>query len=525
MPLLCRQVVKDSVLLVLGALLYTLASPPYAWVWPAWFALTPLYLALYGKPFKTAFFYGFLYGALFCAGITSWAYAAVTAYFSLSFPFNLFCTLLIYVIFVCPYTGLIAALSCVLLRRGHPAGCWVGIPALWVVGEFARSSFFAGFSWELLGHTQYRLLPLIQLADLTGVYGISFLLALSGYVAATVMLYWREGKNAPAPRRQFPGPALAGLAGAVLLVWGYGVIRLHALASAPSLPPLTLAVVQGQIPQAQRWQRVRYAATLAKYAAVTRRGLTATSPDLLVWPEFALGFYPDKEPLLRLHLQRLTRRLQAPLLFGAPRLEETHTGPHVYNSAYLFSPEGELVDVYDKIRLVPFAEYRPLRLPALRFRAEDSPSEFTAGTRSTVFALPPSSFGVLICYEATYPQLARRLVQGGAQFLVNISNDTWLAAGGVAATSQHFSMVIFRAVENRRPLARAATAGVSGFVDPTGRPYQLSQAQEGVVIGHLTPRHEQTLYTRYGDWFVIACTAFAAVALVRSGRNRTEEGE
>jgi len=232
---------------------------------------------------------------------------------------------------------------------------------------------------------------------------------------------------------------------------------------------------------------VHYASTLLKYVSVTRQGIDGVEPDLVVWPEFAVGFYLDREPLLHAQLGRLTQRIKASLLLGAPRMEEAEAGNHYYNSTYFMAPGGKLLDTYDKRRLVPFAEYRPLRLPALLNHSPEHPSEFTAGSRSTVFALPQGPFGVLICFEATYPQLARHLVQGGAQFLVNLSNDTWLVQAGPAAAAQHFSMSVVRAVENRRYLVRAATAGISGFIDPTGRPYHLSTQPEGVIVGRSCP--------------------------------------
>jgi apolipoprotein N-acyltransferase len=152
--------------------------------------------------------------------------------------------------------------------------------------------------------------------------------------------------------------------------------------------------------------------------------------------------------------------------------------------------------------------------PTLLPHSPEYPSEFTAGRRSTVFSLPQSTFGVMICYEATYPYLARRLVEGGAQFLINISNDTWLVEGGRAAAVQHFAMAVFRAVENKRPLARVATSGISGFIDPAGRPYHFSTAEEGVIVGEVFPRQEITVYARYGDWFAFVCASFALLALI-----------
>ena len=555
-----NTVSKDCLLLILGAGLYTLAAPPYEWASAAWVALAPLFLVIRDKTPRGAFLAGLVYGVLFCAGIAYWVYLAVAAYFPFPFPLDLLFTLLSYSFFVGSYTGLAAAFSCVLMRGGCPILGYLGVPALWVVGEFARSSLFSGFSWELLGYTQYRYLPLIQIADLTGVYGVSFLLALSGYVVAEM---WRWGKvkrqkakvkrqkyeepgdlgietgsssvlsslkpqasslGAPDLGHRTPWTALGVFAASLVIILSYGAFRLSESASLPTTPSVRLALVQGQVPPAQRWKRVHYANTLFRYATLTRRGIGQTHPDLIVWPEFAVGFYLDREPPLRGQLGQFTKAMNAALLLGAPRVENTETGERYYNSAYLLAPGGTLLDVYDKVRLLPFAEYRPLALPSLVPHNAEHPSDFTAGSRSTVFSLPQGNFGVLICYEATYPYLARRLVRNGAQFFVNLSNDTWLA--GEAAAAQHFSMTVFRAVENRRALARVATAGITGFVDPFGRVSQLSDATENVVIGDILPRQQLSVYTRYGDWFVVSCGAWALVALflAHRARQRTSTG-
>jgi apolipoprotein N-acyltransferase len=306
----------------------------------------------------------------------------------------------------------------------------------------------------------------------------------------------------------------------VVVVYGYGTFRLSEAVSPPTTSAVRLALVQGKVPPTQRWKRVHYASTLFRYATLTQRGIAETQPDLVVWPEFAVGFYLDREPPLYGQLRQFTKGMNAALLLGAPRVEKTETGERYYNSAYLLAPGGAVLDVYDKIRLLPFAEYRPLALPSLVPHNAEHPSDFTAGSRSTIFSLPQGNFGVLICYEATYPYLARRLVQHGAQFLVNMSNDTWLA--GEAAAAQHFSMVVFRAVENRRSLARVATAGITGFVDPFGRVSHLSDATENVVLGDVLPLQHLSVYTRYGDWFVVACGVGALVALFLAYRSRRQ---
>jgi apolipoprotein N-acyltransferase len=423
------------------------------------------------------------------------------------------------------------------MQSGRPLFCYLGVPALWVVGEFARSSLFSGFSWELLGYTQYRYLSLIQIADLTGVYGVSFLLTLSSYVGAEVWNCWQSKRQKAkedlelgtrnsklealhSATARLPWSALTCLTLSVVVVYGYGTFRLSESVSLPTTPAVRLALVQGKVPPAQRWKRVHYANTLFRYATLTQRGIAKTQPDLVVWPEFAVGFYLDREPPLHGQLSQFTKTMNAALLLGAPRVEKSETGERYYNSAYLLAPGGTVLDVYDKIRLLPFAEYHPPALPSFIPHNAEHPSDFTAGSRSTIFSLPQGNFGVLICYEATYPYLARRLVQQGAQFLVNISNDTWLA--GEAAAAQHFSMAVFRAVENRRALARVATAGITGFVDSFGRVSQLSDATENVVLGDVLPHQHLSVYTRYGDWFIVACGGWTLVALFLTYRSRQQ---
>lgn len=520
-----RQAFTTVLLLLFGAGLYIVAAPPYEWSLLGWIALTPLFLALRSMSPWKGFGLGVAYSVLTCAGITYWLYFAIATYFPFSPSIAFVFTLLSYSFFVGPYIGAASAGACILLRSPHPWLPRIGVPTLWVAAEFARTSLFSGFSWELLGYTQYRHLELIQLADLTGVYGLSFLMALSSYVAMEVLLTFPLWLSVRSPvflkGKAFPWQPVSILGGALLLTFAYGVLRLQQYDTSTNLssPPLSVAVVRSAVPETHRWSRMFYASTLLQYISATRQGVKGAQPDLVVWPEFAVHFYPDKEFALRAQLGQLTRSLNSPLLFGAPRLDTKDAASRYYNSAYLLSPTGAVLDVYDKVRLLPFAEYRPFVLPQLLPHNTESPTEFTAGQRLTIFALPHNLFGVTICYEATYPSISRRLVHEGAQFLVNISNDTWLTGPGNAAAAQHFSMTVFRAVENKRPLVRAATAGVSGFVDPVGRAIATSAQTEGTLIEHITPRRELTIYAQYGDWFPISCLGIALVTLIR-GRTR-----
>jgi len=555
---------KDLGLLSLGAILYTLAFPPFNWTWAAWFALTPLFLVLHDRTPRAAFLAGFLFGMLWCIGIGYWVYFTVTGSFSLAFPLNLLFILANYAFFAGLPTGIVTVLSALLLQRGTPWLRALGIPALWVSGEFLRANSWFGVSWGILGYTQHQHLTLIQIADVTSVYGVSFLLALGSYAAAEVIRgvglqgtgYRLQGNRKSKVKNEKDGEtsssspsslkpqasslrksdtghrtpdtgrfldsafriphsafvALGLLAIVLAATLGYGTLRLQQYALPPDVPPVRVALVQGNIPTEQRWQPAYYASTLLKYASVTTQGITGTSPDLVVWPEFAVNFYLDKEQLLALQLGQFAQMAGAALLVGAPRMEETDTHTQYYNSAYLFSATGELAGIYDKMRLVPFAEYRPFTLPSVVDHRPEAPAEFTAGTQATVFALPKSTIGITICYESAFPYFSRQLALNGAHLLVNISNDTWLGEVA-AAVEQHFAMTVFRAVENKRYLVRTATAGISSFIDPLGHPYQWSTAPEGVIRGEVFPLQEQTFYTRYGDWFAALCLSLSAVAL------------
>jgi len=503
----------DGLLVVLGAALYSAAIPPLGWSWAGWFALAPLiWVARRAHP-KRAAAAGFAYGVLICLGVAWWLPFAMSAYFRLPLAVDLLLTFAAYGLYVGVYTALAAAGWSLIMRRGRCGLRWLAVPAIWVMAEFARSTMFAGFSWEILGYAAYRDLRLIQIADLTGVYGLSFLMALFAY-AVTELIAATASRRSRGTRGIAPFAAPAALLGAVTLGLCYGQFRLREYRRrSPGAPSLTIALVKIVPIGAERFEQVHYASTMTRYARLTQRALAPGQAQLVVWPEFALGFYIDREIALRAQLGQLARALNSALLIGAPRFEMLDGAIRYYNSAYLFSAQGALEGSYDKIRLLPFAEYQPSILPKFTHLASGTPNEFTAGRSSTVFMLPKGALGVLICYEATYPSLARRLAAGGAQLLVNISNDAWLTRMGGAAALQHLSMAVFRAVENRRALALNSTAGVSGFIDPAGGLHQLSTRLEGMTVANVPLCRDLTFYTQWGDWFAWACIAAALTAL------------
>jgi apolipoprotein N-acyltransferase len=271
-------------------------------------------------------------------------------------------------------------------------------------------------------------------------------------------------------------------------------------------------VVQGNIDNAFRWKRTFFERALNTYAALTAQA--NVSPQLIVWPENAVNFYIEREPVLHAQLGIIANQAREGLLLGAPRLSN---GRDARNSARLIAPGGRIIATYDKRRLVPFAEYDPLTwlrqagAAELGYKPGDSPAVLNAG------AVP---IGVVICYEILFPGLVRDVVRHGATVLVNLSNDSWMDQGDGVASQQHFSMSVFRAVETRRWLIRAASTGVSGFVSPIGTAHATVPIHTaGSSVFAVTPEHGETLYVRWGDTWVALVGMVVALGYVR-GRAR-----
>jgi apolipoprotein N-acyltransferase len=511
-----RARVLDSALVVVGGLLYTAAFPPHDCAAGAWVALVPLLAVVARTSVAGAFVAGAAYGAVFFTGIVAWVVDAVSAYFSTGVVGALAFSAVICVLYVSIYVGLFAVAA----RRLLAASRWralLAIPALWVGYELARARLLTGLPWELLGHSQWRHTTLIQIADLGGVYALSFLVA-----AVNVGVYLALRRLACTAHPRALARAAAPLAAALALVAGtlmYGNAVLSREGRRSPAPTAVVAIAQANLPTQWRWERSGAERSLLAYSALTRQTIATTHPDLLVWPEYAVTLYPDRDAILLPALTALARSTSAGLVFGAPRIDEAPPHVRYFNSAYHLAPDGTLL-AYDKLHLVPFAEYRPASLGEAVAAAEPE-SEFTAGTESTVFPSAAGRLGVLICYEVIFPELARALVRGGAEVLLNLANDGWLDSAGRGAGAQHLSMAVFRAVENRRYVARAASSGISGFIDPLGRPFALlAVGTRGVTTGEIEPRRDLTIYTRYGDVFAGACALLGVAVLAYPPRRR-----
>jgi apolipoprotein N-acyltransferase len=221
-----------------------------------------------------------------------------------------------------------------------------------------------------------------------------------------------------------------------------------------------------------------------------------------VWPETSTPFFFQDHPFFRPRVEELARRAGAPLLFGTPAFEDNGGTTKYYNRAYLLSETGRIIGRYDKIHLVPFVEYVPLR--GLFFfvdkLANGAAGDFSMGTTSDPIPTDIGPVGTLICYEAIFPESARLFAKNGAALLVNITNDAWF--GTTSAPYQHFSMARMRAIETRLFLIRAANTGISAVVDPTGNDeIRTAIFTRTVALGDVIPKPRITFYTRFGDVF------------------------
>jgi apolipoprotein N-acyltransferase len=484
--------------LCLAASLPSLEIAPLAWI-----GLVPLLLAIRGRSLRTAFGLGWVTGTVFFLATCYWIVHTIGHYTNVPVVLAAAILLLMSSVLGC-YHGAFALGLRWFERRRLPA-VWLA-PALWVTLEWLRGWFFIGFPWAALGYSQYRFHSLAQMAEVTGVYGVSAILVLFNVVVAAVLLAHGSGA-----RRNLP--VLATLTLLVVVLVGLGRWRVATLGALPAAGSLRIGLAQGNVEQDKKWDPAFQAETLARYRELTEAA-ARERPGLIVWPETAAPFFfqqpgPDRDEVLA-----LARQVRTPLLFGSPAFRQLPSGRlEQLNRAYLVLGDGREAGVYDKMELVPFGEYVPFQ--SVFFFVQhivNAVGDIGPGLVPTVFEIPGARFGTLICYEGVFPALTRRFVAGGANFLVNITNDAWF--GRTSAPYQHVAQDTFRAIENRVPMVRAANTGISAIVDADGEIRWQGPLFE--MLWHVDEVHwtgVRTFYTRFGDVFVWICALVTAAAI------------
>jgi apolipoprotein N-acyltransferase len=490
-----------------GALL--VLSFPLVNLWLlAWFFLVPLLLCTRGKHGKDAFLLGAFAGVIAYLGLIYWIVVAVHRYGNIPLPLAI-PVLLLLVIYLSLYWGAFAFFA----SHANEKGGWLvlaAFPALWVGLEYFRSFLLSGFPWVLVGYSQYLNTAFVQIADITGIYGVSFLLILINTLFFLWIVSWSERKRGPILGTIFTVALLA-------LTFAYGYWKINAPLKTEK--GLMVGVAQGNIPQDVKWDSAFQKRTLAIYRDLSLE-LKEQSPGLIVWPETAVPSYFPSGTELDDKVMDIVQETGTYLLVGGlsakekkKKVREVQEVMEVYNSAYLLSPQRRIIGRYDKMHLVPFGEYIPLsfRFPVLNKLV--GVWNIEPGEKAVLFRLPRGRFGVLICFEVIFPELCRESVRQGADFMVTITNDAWF--GKTSAPYQHLSQATFRAIENRVWLVRAANTGISAFVDPWGRIIKPSSLFTPAVLAEeiTFKANTMTFYTRYGDFFAIACSLLGAVLI------------
>ncbi len=497
-------------LAILSGFLLTLSFPKAGFSWLAWFALVPLLAALRNLSPKNGFYIGLCAGLAHYLTLVYWLAHTMSTYGHLPLYVSVPVLLLL-----SAYLALYVAIFSTVLTwlSPRPIFLFLFIPFTWVSLEYIRSFLFTGFPWELIGYTQFNVLHLIQISDIFGVYGVSFCIALSNAAIFLAYLYltgkdWQEKEV----KARLAAGSVVTLALIFCFVWFYGIWRIQYVQKLMShSPSIKVAIIQGNIDQAKKWDPAFQRASTEKYINLSLLA-KKHKPDLVVWPETATPFYFLHNVRLSEMVKKGVHDTGTDFLIGSPSFNLGKNRVEYYNSAYLIGPEGNVYGRYDKAHLVPFGEYIPFKkwLPFLGKMVEGV-GDFNPGIKGQTIKWGDLRLGIQICYEIIFPHLSRAMVKNHASVLVNITNDAWY--GRSSAPNQHFSMTILRAVENRRSIIRAANTGISGFIDPCGKVIAATPLFEDATITRSVPMLEETtFYSRFGDLFAMACLGVTLVA-------------
>lgn len=528
------------ILAAVSALLLGAAFPPVNLSPLSWVALVPLFWSLdhvrsqapIGERqagrfalLKRTFFVGWLFGFFFFLAAVYWVFYSMYVYGGVPLVLSLFFMLLL-VSLLAIYMALFALAWTwtdgfnTLLRLFLVPSAWVGL-------EYLRGLLFTGFPWAFAGYTQARLSPLIQIADIFGVYGLSFLVVLVNLAIYGYFFRRDEGMAVLG----LEGRKAAVLVALVLLTstLAYGFIKIDVFeARLPNWKPMKVGVAQGNIEQSIKWDPKHRSKTIEIYSALSLKA-ALDGPKLIVWPESAVPFYLIYENKLGGLVRDVARDSHTYLLTGSPHFEDNEPGSveweSYYNSAFLIDPAGDIKGRYDKVKLVPFGEYVPMKKVLFFVKKLTAGfGDFTPGPGHMPIDMDGVGLGILICFESIFPDISIAAVKSGARMLVVLTNDGWF--GPTSAAYQHFDMAILRAVENRVYLIRAANRGISGVVDPLGRVIEETGllTRESFVVEAATRDRDgvgrQTFFAVYGRFFPIALILFFIFASIFKIKDR-----
>lgn len=505
----------------LAGVALALAFPPIA-IWPLSFCgLLPLFHAIDEKESKDAFIFGFLAGLVQTVILIYWLYRVLTFYGGLHM-FLALPALLLLSSYLAVYTGLftLGLTFCQKYLRTAPGSIrWILLGSALFTGlEYLRGIFLSGFPWQPLGASLVSSLSLVQFSDIFGTGGLTFLVVLVNLsLWAGVKRYQSGGLKTVI----FPVILIIAV---ISGLWIYGQIRLTDIRSQVSeAPSHKVVVVQGSIDQPHKWDPAHRERILRSYQDLTIEA-AYQRPWMIIWPETAVPFFFLWEKQATDWLRSLVSGIKIPLLFGSPAFERDDKEERYYNRVYLLDSQGEALDYYDKVHLVPYGEYVPLKrfFPYIN-KITRAVGDYSGGEPGKLLKYEGELIGVLICFESLFPDLARGQVNDGAAFLVNPSNDAWF--GRSSAPHQLLYQAVLRAVENRRTMIRAVNTGISAVILPTGEiEGRLGLYEQDSLTGSVPLVKEKTFYAAVGDVIPQAClvitlAVFIAGLMIRRKKN------
>jgi len=491
-------------LAVSSGVLCFLAFPPLEWAVLGWVALVPLlYMFRYELSVKEAFFYPFLSGVVFFSCLLYWL-SGVTI------P-----GMIVLILWLSIFYGVFGLGVRYVFRSSMN---FLAIPLLWVILEYARGCLLTGFPWGFLGYSQYTNVSLIQITDLTGTYGVSFILAAFN----TALAAWSINSK----------KKITYLVVALLLIITavtYGKTRFENYYIRGTFKA---SVIQGNIPQKHKWDSAFADEIIEEYVNLTEKAVTVDAPSMVVWPETSYPYLIENEDSAPPEMAEVIKKWETPLLAGVV----LNRADEYFNSAVLYDADAKVSGIYSKTHLVPFGEYIPFAktFSFLRNYIDKPIGNFARGEEYDLFSIRSVTlgsskeaktrrtdfykFGVLICFEDIFPYITRKFVKGGANFMVNITNDAWFKK--TSAARQHLMASVFRSVENRVPIIRAANTGISCFIDSTGKILKVADknGKEIFVRTFITDEVDiyagKSYYTLHGDVFVILCGVFLILLFI-----------
>ena len=510
-----RPFVRQGLLPALASgVLLCLGMPGTGGLWPLLFiALVPLLMALKTATPGQAVRRSLVTGLVHFTSLLYWIVIVMGRYGGLGWYIS-YPTLVLLALVLSLFLVAFAVSARVLLAGTSTLAALWALPCIWVGLDWIRSFLFTGFPWMDLGYGLWSVPRLIQISDVTGHYGVTFVLLLTNTLAAL----WLTDR-ARVRRLSVLVPVVVLLLGAAL----YSAWRWQSLDQwMKTAATMRIGIVQGDILQDEKWVPEDREKTVMGYIGQTESLFTDKKPALVAWPETALPFYPEHNPLMA-PVRHMVEDHAFGLLTGAPWYEVVDREKEMYryyNSALLLNPDGTFGGRYSKTHLVPFGEYVPMK-KYLWFIAPivQTVGDFTPGTVENPIVYKNARIGVVLCYESIFPDIAEKWAAAGANVLFNLTNDAWY--GKSSAPQQSFAMTVFRAVETRRSVVRAANTGISGFIDPLGRVGKRSeifvpwQAAADVVLNDNT-----SFVVGPGRFFGPLCLLAGAVLVLDGLRRR-----